>query len=251
MHSRDERRTTQNSGICSPGEDGEMYYGQLEEILEFSYMSFKTVLFRVKCLSDLEITALHIDGQSINVDAPPDIIDDDDDDDDEDDDIIHDDDVLDLAYFDDEDLVNVDDDDDLKRGHDGDGGDDDHPPPHQLADGCREFRKGIDQHRGKIYTDNKSSLKKDYWEEMQRLHALGEYTYDQIMVMVRKGMQRGHIPSVGRGLARRGKDVLDVLLQSQHETGSGSGSGSESGAGVDNKSGDDKDAKKDEEDANS
>ncbi|GJS50007.1 hypothetical protein Tco_0600128 [Tanacetum coccineum] len=46
---RDERRITQNSGICSPGEkDREMYYGQLEEILEFSYMSFKVVLFRVK-----------------------------------------------------------------------------------------------------------------------------------------------------------------------------------------------------------
>ncbi|GJW63794.1 hypothetical protein Tco_0115678 [Tanacetum coccineum] len=30
VHSRDERRTTQNSGICSPGgNDGEMYYGQL------------------------------------------------------------------------------------------------------------------------------------------------------------------------------------------------------------------------------
>ncbi|GJX82858.1 hypothetical protein Tco_0332339 [Tanacetum coccineum] len=33
VHSRDERRTTQNSGICSSGKDGEMYYGQLKEIL--------------------------------------------------------------------------------------------------------------------------------------------------------------------------------------------------------------------------
>ncbi|GJT55618.1 gag-pol polyprotein [Tanacetum coccineum] len=49
VHSRDERRTTQNNGICSPGgKDGEMYYGQLQEILEFSYLSFKVVLFRVK-----------------------------------------------------------------------------------------------------------------------------------------------------------------------------------------------------------
>ncbi|GKE99985.1 hypothetical protein Tco_0023336, partial [Tanacetum coccineum] len=49
VHSRDERHTTQNSAICSPGEkDGEMYYGQLEEILEFSYMSFKFVLFRAR-----------------------------------------------------------------------------------------------------------------------------------------------------------------------------------------------------------
>ncbi|GKF71853.1 RNA-directed DNA polymerase, eukaryota, partial [Tanacetum coccineum] len=119
VHSRDECRTTQNSGICSPGPDGEMYYGQLEQILEFSYLSFKTVLFRVKwfdtsnkgriqnfvirnnitqikangdafkndqyilttqvnqyilalstSLNDLEIAALHINGQSIDVDAP-------------------------------------------------------------------------------------------------------------------------------------------------------------------------------------
>ncbi|GJY42669.1 hypothetical protein Tco_0430882 [Tanacetum coccineum] len=92
VHSRDERRTTQNSGICSPGPDGEMYYGQLQEILEFN-------------LNDLEIAALHIDGQSIDVDAPPDIINVD-----EDDDIIDDEDVLphDLADSDDEDLVNLD-----------------------------------------------------------------------------------------------------------------------------------------------
>nr|GEZ11067.1 S-adenosyl-L-methionine-dependent methyltransferases superfamily protein [Tanacetum cinerariifolium] len=49
VHNRDERRTTQNSAICLPGgKDGEMYYGQLQEILEFSYLSFKVVLFRVK-----------------------------------------------------------------------------------------------------------------------------------------------------------------------------------------------------------
>nr|GEV88995.1 hypothetical protein [Tanacetum cinerariifolium] len=49
VHSHDERRITQNSGICSPGgKDGEMYYCQLQEILEFSYLSFKVVLFRVK-----------------------------------------------------------------------------------------------------------------------------------------------------------------------------------------------------------
>ncbi|GJV53955.1 hypothetical protein Tco_1449696 [Tanacetum coccineum] len=203
VHSRDERRTTQNSGICSPGPDGEMYYGQLEQILEFSYLSFKTVLFRVKwfdtsnkgrmknlvirnnitqikangeafkndqyilatqvkqcfyledmarrplgwkvvehvshkkfsnggvivveddpdvihvdnssdlalstSLNDLEIAALHIDGQSIDVDAPPDIIDVVD----EDDDIIDEEDPIphDLADSDDEDLANLDIDD--------------------------------------------------------------------------------------------------------------------------------------------
>ncbi|GJZ12549.1 hypothetical protein Tco_0547779, partial [Tanacetum coccineum] len=76
-------------------------------------------------LNDLEITALHIDGQLINVNAPPDIIDVN-----EVDDIINDEDVLphDLADSDDEDLVNVDDDDaDVARGHGDDGGGDDVP----------------------------------------------------------------------------------------------------------------------------
>nr|GEU83235.1 hypothetical protein [Tanacetum cinerariifolium] len=204
VHSRDECRTTQNSGICSPGgKDKEMYYGQLQEILELLYLSFKVVLFQVKwfntsnegrkvkhlvlrnnmtqiltkgdafkddqyilatqvkqcfyledmarrqhhwkvvehvnhkkfsnggvimveedpnvihfdnssdlplstSLSDLDNATMHIDGQSIEVNAPPDIIDLD-----EDDDIIDDEDALpyDLAYLDDEDLVNVNDDD--------------------------------------------------------------------------------------------------------------------------------------------
>ncbi|GKC72800.1 hypothetical protein Tco_1118683, partial [Tanacetum coccineum] len=88
-------------------------------------------------LNDLEITALHINGQSIDVDAPPNIIDVD-----EDDDIIDDEDVIphDLADSDDEDLINVDDDDgvavmsaDVAR----DGGGDDRPPPHESAGGCR------------------------------------------------------------------------------------------------------------------
>ncbi|GJX89198.1 F-box domain containing protein [Tanacetum coccineum] len=39
---------TRNSGICAPGPDGEMSYGQLQEILEFKYLSFKVALFRVK-----------------------------------------------------------------------------------------------------------------------------------------------------------------------------------------------------------
>ncbi|GJX96473.1 S-adenosyl-L-methionine-dependent methyltransferases superfamily protein [Tanacetum coccineum] len=186
--SRDERRTTQNSGICSPGEDGEMYYGQLEQILEFLYMSFKTVLFRVKwfdtsnkgrvkhlvirnnitlilangrpdiitccqssdlalttTLNDLEIATLHINGQSIDVDALQDIIDVD-----EDDDIINDEDVLphDLADYNDEYLINVDDDDgvavmlaDVARGHKGDGGGDDRPNTMSLLE--KKWSKGI------------------------------------------------------------------------------------------------------------
>nr|GEX40268.1 hypothetical protein [Tanacetum cinerariifolium] len=98
-------------------------------------------------------TTQNNDGQSINVDVPPDIIDVD-----EDDDIIDDEDVIphDLTDADDEDLVNVDDNDgvavvysseeedwslvmlaDVARGHDDDGGDDDRPPLHQLASDCR------------------------------------------------------------------------------------------------------------------
>ncbi|GKE52199.1 hypothetical protein Tco_1487355 [Tanacetum coccineum] len=91
-------------------------------------------------LNDLDNATLHIDGQSTEVDAPPDIIDLD-----EDDDIIDDEDALphDLADSDDEDLVNVEDDDgvevmstDVARGHGGDGGGDDRPPSHHIPTGC-------------------------------------------------------------------------------------------------------------------
>nr|GEW46944.1 hypothetical protein [Tanacetum cinerariifolium] len=41
VHSRDECRITQNNGICSPSPDEEMYYGQLQEILEFKGEAFK------------------------------------------------------------------------------------------------------------------------------------------------------------------------------------------------------------------
>ncbi|GJR99084.1 hypothetical protein Tco_0315593 [Tanacetum coccineum] len=160
VHSRDECRTTQNNGICSPGDkDGEMYYGQLEEILEFLYMSFKVVLFRVKWFDTsnegCKVKSFVIrnnmtqiwanDGQSIDVDALPNIIDVE-----EDDDIIDDEDALphDLADSDDEDLVNVDDDDnmtdmsaDVARGHDGGGGGDDRPHPHQIGGGYRGHPK--------------------------------------------------------------------------------------------------------------
>ncbi|GJR24514.1 hypothetical protein Tco_0973041 [Tanacetum coccineum] len=62
------------------------------------------------------------------------------------------------------------------------------------------------------------------YEEMLRLRDLGpntptgvpytgaKDTHDQIMAMVRGGKQRGHIPGVGRVLAGRGKDVLDVPM---------------------------------------
>ncbi|GKD38220.1 hypothetical protein Tco_1258427, partial [Tanacetum coccineum] len=50
------------------------------------------------------------------------------------------------------------------------------------------------------------------YEDMLRLQGLSTYTHDQIMAMVRGGKQRGHIPGVGRVLAGRGKDVLDVPM---------------------------------------
>ncbi|GKC14345.1 hypothetical protein Tco_1011127, partial [Tanacetum coccineum] len=73
-------------------------------------------------LNDLEITALHIDGQSIDVDAPPDIIDVVD----EDDDIIDEEEPIphDLGPL------------DVARGHGGDAGGDDRPPPYQIPTGC-------------------------------------------------------------------------------------------------------------------
>ncbi|GJS03960.1 hypothetical protein Tco_0320468 [Tanacetum coccineum] len=65
VQSRDERRTTQNSGICAPGPDGEMSYGQLQEILEFKYLSFKVALFRVKWFdtrNNVDDVLEHMDG---------------------------------------------------------------------------------------------------------------------------------------------------------------------------------------------
>ncbi|GJV49897.1 zinc finger, PHD-type containing protein [Tanacetum coccineum] len=82
-----------------------------EEALTFSSHYFRDVTtgnLSPDHLNDLNNATLHIDGQSTEVDAPPDIIDLD-----EDDDIIDDEDALphDLADSDDEDLVNVEDDD--------------------------------------------------------------------------------------------------------------------------------------------
>nr|GEZ11580.1 hypothetical protein [Tanacetum cinerariifolium] len=39
VHDRDIHRTTHNSGVATPGPNGEMFYGQLEEILELTYIS--------------------------------------------------------------------------------------------------------------------------------------------------------------------------------------------------------------------
>nr|GEW33781.1 hypothetical protein [Tanacetum cinerariifolium] len=159
VHSRDECHTTQNSDICSPGgrtenvlrrqphwkvvehvnhkkfsDGGVVVVEEDHDVIHFdkSYdLSLST------SLNDLDNATLHIDGQSTEVDAPPDIIDLD-----EDDDISDDEDVIphDLADSDDEDLVNVDDDDgmsaDVARGHGGDSGGDDRPLTHHIPTGC-------------------------------------------------------------------------------------------------------------------
>nr|GEV08097.1 hypothetical protein [Tanacetum cinerariifolium] len=178
VHRRDERRTTQNNDICSPGLDGEMYHDMarrplgwkvvehvshkkfsnggvivVEDDPDVIHVDNSSDLTLSTSLNDLEIAALHIDGQSIDVDAPPDIIDIVD----EDDDIIDEEDLIphDLADSDDEDLVNLDIDDgvnvvysseeedcslvisaDVARGHGGDGGGDDRPPPYQVPTDC-------------------------------------------------------------------------------------------------------------------
>ncbi|GJS25159.1 hypothetical protein Tco_0453791 [Tanacetum coccineum] len=100
-------------------------------------------------LNDLDFATLNIDGQSMDVDAPPYIINVD-----EDDDFIDDEDVVphDLADSDDEFLVNDDDDDDvamsaaLEWGHGG-GDDLSGPPPRPIQTGCRG-RGGRKPNRG-------------------------------------------------------------------------------------------------------
>ncbi|GJZ22490.1 hypothetical protein Tco_0559529 [Tanacetum coccineum] len=48
------------------------------------------------------------------------------------------------------------------------------------------------------------------YEKMLRLQGLGTYIDDQIMAIIHGGKQRGYILGVGKVLAGRGKDVLDV-----------------------------------------
>ncbi|GJS74984.1 hypothetical protein Tco_0724865 [Tanacetum coccineum] len=49
VHSREERLLTQNNRVLIPGENGSIYYGLLEEILELNYLTHqKVVLFQCK-----------------------------------------------------------------------------------------------------------------------------------------------------------------------------------------------------------
>nr|GEW31781.1 hypothetical protein [Tanacetum cinerariifolium] len=193
LDSRDERRTTQNSSICSPCPDGEInnitqiksngkafkndqyiLATQFKQCFYLEDMAKRPLGWKVvkhvshkkflnggvvvvkdnpdvihvdnssdlalfTSLNGLEIVALHIDGQSIDVDAPSDIIDVVD----EGDDIIDEKDPVphDLADSDDEDLVNLDIYDgvnmsaDVARGHGSENGGDDRPPPYEIPTG--------------------------------------------------------------------------------------------------------------------
>ncbi|GJY15491.1 hypothetical protein Tco_0385913 [Tanacetum coccineum] len=82
VHERDILHTTQCNGVSTLGLDGEMYYGQLEEILELTYIGHQSdqdvihgsssshVTLSVG-LTNLEHTDLSINAQSTEVDAPP------------------------------------------------------------------------------------------------------------------------------------------------------------------------------------
>ncbi|KAJ9552527.1 hypothetical protein OSB04_016572 [Centaurea solstitialis] len=74
VHSRDIRRTTQNSGVAVPGTYGFMFYGQLEDIIEIRYLSgYSVVLFRCKwfntdprkkrCITKNNITSISVNSE--------------------------------------------------------------------------------------------------------------------------------------------------------------------------------------------
>ena len=49
IYNQDSRRRTQNSGVSVPGTDDNTFYGQLEDILEFTYLNgFSVILFKCK-----------------------------------------------------------------------------------------------------------------------------------------------------------------------------------------------------------
>nr|GEW47487.1 hypothetical protein [Tanacetum cinerariifolium] len=111
----------------------------VEDDLDIIHFNNSSNLPLSTSLSDLDNATLHIDGQSTEVDPPPDIIDVPN----EDDDIIDDEDALprDLADYDDEDLINVDDGgvnkvySNVTRSYGGE----DLPPPHHVPTSCEGY----------------------------------------------------------------------------------------------------------------
>nr|GEU97552.1 F-box domain, leucine-rich repeat domain, L domain-like protein [Tanacetum cinerariifolium] len=116
-----------------------MYYGQLQEILEFKYLLFKVVLFRVKWFDTRnkgrKVKHLVLRNNMTQIDTRAESFKDD---------ITDDEDAIppDLAESNNEDLINVDDDGvdkmsaDIARSHDGDDGGEDRPSPHHVPNGC-------------------------------------------------------------------------------------------------------------------
>ncbi|GJT85393.1 F-box domain containing protein [Tanacetum coccineum] len=142
VQSRDERRTTQNSSICAPGLDGEMGVIVVENETDIIHLDNSSDLPPSTSGNDSDNVTfyiyLHIDGESTEVDAPPDIIDvpgEDDDISDDEDPLPHD-----LADSDVEDLINDDDGvekmADVARAHGGDGGGEDPSRPPPTSFGC-------------------------------------------------------------------------------------------------------------------
>nr|GEY74903.1 hypothetical protein [Tanacetum cinerariifolium] len=90
--------------------------------------------------------------------------------------------------------------------------------PHMKSPNRTEINAGIQQHLQKVYNTNKAAFKAQHWvidpttetynvekirrEEMRRLEATGTYT-DEINRLSRGGKQRGHILGVGRVLSAR------------------------------------------------
>ncbi|GKB87119.1 hypothetical protein Tco_0959391 [Tanacetum coccineum] len=117
--------------------------------------------------------------------------------------------------------------------------------PHMKSDRWPQIYAAIQQYLQKIYNGKKAALKERYWipdsdgtydlerirqtrpsyiseDEMLRLQGLGSntpsgvpYTEDEIMAIVRRGKQRGHIPGVGRVLPGQGT-VIPPPTQSTH-----------------------------------
>ncbi|KAL5572352.1 hypothetical protein UlMin_021949 [Ulmus minor] len=72
-HARDVRLKTQNSGVSVAGTENEIFYGQLQQILEFSYLNdFSVVLFKCKwfrcdsrrMVTENNITSINITSES-------------------------------------------------------------------------------------------------------------------------------------------------------------------------------------------
>nr|GEV95684.1 hypothetical protein [Tanacetum cinerariifolium] len=240
----------------------------VEDDHDFIYFNNSSDLTLSTRLNNLDFETLNIDGQSMDVEAPPDIID-----------VVKDDDLNDqkmtflminhilmmksspmmmmmmwLLFI----LMSA----AVARGHSGDGGGDDpsHLPPRPIRTGCRDTMIYLSGNSTRWYYPSwhkikeekkagvlgrlmmESSENREYssliqtffdihtdgdkfaqdearvqYEEMIRFRDLGAntstgvpYTEDQIIAIVQKGKQWGHISGVGRVLAGQGRDANSI-----------------------------------------